>query len=82
MHSIGNGAGELMEAEALETAPIIGKALKPYRDKVYIASKFCTAKGHLDSDTPVPEIIAAVESSLQRLQTDALLAHRAVDDHA
>lgn len=28
VHSIGNGAGELMEAEALETAPIIGKALK------------------------------------------------------
>jgi trk system potassium uptake protein TrkA len=28
VHSVGNGAGELMEAEALETAPIIGKALK------------------------------------------------------
>ena len=26
---------------------VIGKALKPHRDKVYIASKFCTADGHL-----------------------------------
>jgi trk system potassium uptake protein TrkA len=28
VHSVANGDGELMEAEALETAPIIGKALK------------------------------------------------------
>jgi trk system potassium uptake protein TrkA len=28
VHTVSNGAGELMEAEALETAPIIGKALK------------------------------------------------------
>jgi trk system potassium uptake protein TrkA len=28
VHSVASGAGELMEAEALETAPIIGKALK------------------------------------------------------
>ncbi|MBN9276582.1 MAG: Trk system potassium transporter TrkA [Hyphomicrobium sp.] len=28
VHSIGSGAGEIMEAEALETAPIVGKALK------------------------------------------------------
>ena len=32
---------------------VIGKALKPHRDKVYIASKFCTADGHLPHDTPV-----------------------------
>jgi uncharacterized protein len=51
---------------------VIGKALKPYRDKVFIASKFCTSDGHLSKDTPVPTIIAAVESSLQRLQTDYL----------
>jgi uncharacterized protein len=49
---------------------VIGKALKPHRDKVYIASKFCTADGHLPHDTPVADIIAAVEGSLQRLQTD------------
>lgn len=60
----------------------IGTALKPYRDKVYIASKFCTATDHLAVDTPVPEIIKAVEGSLRRLQTDYLdvcIIH-AVDD--
>src|SRR5574337_1324712 len=42
------------------------------RDKVYIASKFCTGGGHLPQDTPVPDIMRAVESSLTRLQTDYL----------
>jgi predicted aldo/keto reductase-like oxidoreductase len=51
---------------------VIGKALKPHRDKVHIASKFCTADGHLPPDTPVRDIVAAVEGSLQRLQTDYL----------
>jgi predicted aldo/keto reductase-like oxidoreductase len=51
---------------------VIGKALKPHRDKVFIASKFCTAEGHLPKDTPVGGIIKAVEGSLQRLQTDYL----------
>ncbi len=51
---------------------VIGKALKPHRDKVFVASKFCTGAGHLPKDTPVPEIIAAVEGSLKRLQTDYL----------
>jgi predicted aldo/keto reductase-like oxidoreductase len=51
---------------------VIGKALKPHRDKVFIASKFCTGAGHLPKDTPVPEIMAAVEGSLKRLQTDYL----------
>jgi uncharacterized protein len=51
---------------------VIGKALKPHRDKVFIASKFCTADGHLPKDTPVAEIMTAVEGSLQRLQTDYL----------
>ncbi len=51
---------------------VIGKALKSHRDKVHIASKFCTGKGHLPKDTPVPEIIKAVEGSLTRLQTDYL----------
>ena len=51
---------------------VIGEALKPHRDKVFIASKFCTAEGHLPKDTAVGDIIAAVEGSLQRLQTDYL----------
>ncbi len=41
---------------------MIGKALKPHRDKVFIASKFCTADGHLPTDTPVADIIAPVEA--------------------
>jgi hypothetical protein len=51
---------------------VIGKALKAYRDKVFIASKFCTADGHLPKDTPVRDIVASVEASLKRLQTDYL----------
>jgi predicted aldo/keto reductase-like oxidoreductase len=51
---------------------VIGQALKPHRDKVFIASKFCTAAGHLPKDTPVGDIVAAVEASLHRLQTDYL----------
>jgi uncharacterized protein len=51
---------------------VIGRALKPHRDKVYVASKFCTGAGHLPKDTPVADIIKAVEGSLQRLQTDYL----------
>jgi predicted aldo/keto reductase-like oxidoreductase len=50
----------------------IGRALRPHRHNVFIASKFCTADGHLPKDTPVPEIIASVEASLRRLQTDYL----------
>jgi predicted aldo/keto reductase-like oxidoreductase len=51
---------------------VIGQALKPHRQKVFIASKFCSADGHLPKDTPVAQIITSVESSLRRLQTDYL----------
>lgn len=51
---------------------VIGQALKPHRSRVFIASKFCTADGHLPKDTPVAEIIRSVEGSLRRLQTDYL----------
>jgi len=54
----------------------VGKGLQGSRDKVFLVSKLCTPAGHLDKDTPVPEIIEAVEASLRRLQTDYLdLAH-------
>ena len=49
---------------------LLGEAMKGRRDKVFLATKFCVADGHLPNDTPVPEIIAAVEGSLQPLQTD------------
>lgn len=42
------------------------------RDRLFLASKFCTPDGHLASDAPVPTIIEAVEASLRRLGTDYL----------
>lgn len=61
--------------EASERA--LGEALQgQQRDKLFIVSKFCTAGGHLDDDTPVKDVVAAVEGSLRRLKTDYLdLAH-------
>jgi predicted aldo/keto reductase-like oxidoreductase len=42
------------------------------RERVFVASKFCTPGGHLASDTPVGRVIEAVEASLHRLGTDHL----------
>jgi hypothetical protein len=49
---------------------ILGQAMKGRRDKVFLATKFCVADGHLPNETPVPKILEAVEGSLRRLQTD------------
>ena len=49
---------------------LLGQAMKGQRDKIFLATKFCVADGHLPNDTPVPKIIEAVEGSLTRLQTD------------
>ena len=51
---------------------LLGEAIRETggRDRMFLATKFCTAEGHLPTETPVPEIIKAVEGSLQRLQTD------------
>jgi predicted aldo/keto reductase-like oxidoreductase len=49
---------------------LLGEAMKGQRDKVFLATKFCVADGHLPNETPVPKIIHAVEESLRRLQTD------------
>lgn len=56
---------------------VLGEGIKGYpRDKLFIVSKFCTPNGHLSTDTPVADVIAAVEASLRRLGTDYLdLAH-------
>jgi aryl-alcohol dehydrogenase-like predicted oxidoreductase len=51
---------------------LLGQAIAGRRDQLFIASKFCTADGHLPPDAPVPRIIEAVEGSLQRLHTDHL----------
>ena len=42
------------------------------REDLFLVSKFCTAEGHLATDTPVPTVIASVEASLRRLGTDYL----------
>ncbi len=49
---------------------VLGEAMKGQREKIFLATKFCVADGHLPNDTPVPKIIEAVEASLRRLQTD------------
>ena len=49
---------------------LLGQAMKGRRDQIFLATKFCRPDGHLPNDTPVPDIIAAVEQSLGRLQTD------------
>lgn len=48
----------------------LGEAMKGQRDKIFLATKFCTPQGHLRNETPVPEIMSTVEESLRRLQTD------------
>lgn len=49
----------------------LGSAIKDVRrEDLFLATKFCVGAGHLPNDTPVPEIMRAVESSLQRLNTD------------
>jgi len=51
-----------------ETA--LGRALKGQRDRMFIATKFCTPDGNLPAGTSVDHYIQAVEESLRRLQTD------------
>ncbi len=53
-----------------ESERTVGAGVKGRRDKVFIASKFCSPKGHLPEDAPVADIIEAVEGSLRRLGTD------------
>jgi predicted aldo/keto reductase-like oxidoreductase len=63
----------------LDTAPdysgsgseqIIGRSLGGLRDKVFIATKFCTPVGHLPPGTPVARYKEVLEASLSRLHTD------------
>jgi hypothetical protein len=51
----------------------LGEGIRGFpRARLFIASKLCTADGHLASETPVPKVIEAVEGSLRRLGTDHL----------
>lgn len=63
------------EIYGAENEKIVGKALKPYRDQVYIATKFGLKPDTLDafgmrSDSSAKSIRESVENSLRYLQTD------------
>ncbi len=47
-----------------------GEAMIGKREKVFLATKFCTTKGHLGPGTSVEEYMQAVNGSLRRLKTD------------
>lgn len=49
---------------------VLAEAMKGYREQIFLATKFCTTSGHLGPGTSVRDYMAAVEGSLQRLQTD------------
>jgi len=54
----------------------IGRAIRGQRDRLFIATKFCTPQGHLPPGTPVARYKEVLEGSLQRLGTDHVdLAH-------
>jgi hypothetical protein len=55
-------------AEGSEQA--IGRAIRGVRDRLFLATKFCTPIGHLPAGSPVSEYVAVVEGSLRRLGTD------------
>ena len=48
----------------------LGKAMQGHRDRMFVATKFCTADGHLPVGAPVADYIRVVEGSLTRLRTD------------
>lgn len=78
--------GEAIVREALErgvnyidTAPdysaagseeAVGRAIRGRREQLFLATKFCTPRGHLPAQSPVSEYVRVVEDSLRRLGTD------------
>ncbi|MBW2420574.1 MAG: aldo/keto reductase [Deltaproteobacteria bacterium] len=48
----------------------LGEAMKGQRDKIFLATKFCTPKGHIPTGSSVATYMEVVEESLKRLQTD------------
>ncbi len=48
----------------------VGLAIQGKRDQIFLATKFCSANGHLAPGTTVAGYMEAVESSLKRLRTD------------
>lgn len=64
--------GENSDGTVSNNEELVGEALKPYRDKVIIATKFGVKhKGdHLEMDSSPKTIKKSIEGSLKRLQTD------------
>jgi len=48
----------------------VGKAIRGLRDKVFVATKWCTPWGHLGAGTSVADYQKVIEESLRRLGTD------------
>ncbi|MCC6764794.1 MAG: aldo/keto reductase [Deltaproteobacteria bacterium] len=48
----------------------MGRAMRGHRDRMFVATKFCTPRGHLPAGSPVAAYMEAIEGSLRRLQTD------------
>lgn len=48
----------------------IGRAIRGHRDEVFLATKFCSPRGHMGPGTSVAEYMGLVEASLGRLGTD------------
>jgi predicted aldo/keto reductase-like oxidoreductase len=48
----------------------LGRAMKGQRDKMFLATKFCTPNGNLPAGSSVAHYMEVVEESLGRLQTD------------
>jgi predicted aldo/keto reductase-like oxidoreductase len=48
----------------------VGRGIAGHRDRLFLATKWCTPIGHLPAGTPVEGYKSALESSLQRLGTD------------
>jgi len=48
----------------------MGKAMRGQRERLFVATKFCTPTGHLPAGSSVADYKAAVEGSLGRLGTD------------
>jgi predicted aldo/keto reductase-like oxidoreductase len=48
----------------------VGRAIRGRRDRLFVATKFCTPRGHLGAGSPVSKYKGVVEASLGRLGTD------------
>ena len=64
------GACLIDAAEGYRNEEAVGHAIKGLRDRVFLATKFCTPRGHLGPGASVQEYMEAVNGSLGRLQTD------------